>query len=77
MNEPQMTPGGSPSPAGDDGAKDPVPTLAAFVVWLNRDTAGQFKGTVERARTGEKHQFDGLESLGSLIARMSEGERQK
>ena len=49
---------------------DALPTRTAFVVWLGRNTAGRFEGVVERARTGEKHPFQGLESLGSLIAGM-------
>jgi hypothetical protein len=49
-----------------------VPTRTAFVVWLGRDAAGRFEGIVERARTGEKRPFQGLESLAPLIGRMSE-----
>ncbi len=53
---------------------DAVVARTAFVVWLGRDTAGRFEGIVERARTGEKQRFQGLEGLGALIGRMSEAD---
>ena len=51
-----------------------VSTRTAFVVWLGRDATGQFEGIVQRARTSEKHPFRGLEALGPLIGRMTEGD---
>ena len=49
-----------------------IPQRTAFVVWLGRDADGHIEGVVERARTGEKHRFQGLEELGPLIGRMTE-----
>ena len=70
MREPKDTQDGAPPP-GDREATDQVPTRTAFIVRLGRDATGQFEGIVERARTGEKHRFHGLETLGSLIAGMA------
>lgn len=50
-----------------------LPLRTAFVVWVGRDANGHFEGFVERARTGEKHRFDGLDSLAGLIARITDG----
>ena len=49
-----------------------VTARTAFVVWLGRDAEGHFEGTVERARTGEKHRFHGLDAVPGLIQRMTE-----
>jgi hypothetical protein len=57
---------------GEPEDLEAVPTRTAFVVWLGRDAAGRFEGIVERARTGEKRPFRGLEALGPLLDRMTE-----
>lgn len=45
------------------------PTVA-FVVRVAGGTP-ELSGTIERVRTGEKHRFQDLETLGRLIARMA------
>jgi len=42
----------------------------SFIVRVTSAGAGQLSGTVERVRTGEKHQFRGLKGLRALIAGM-------
>ncbi len=39
-----------------------------FIVRIRQDDAGQLTGVVERARTGEKVQFHGLETLSRAVA---------
>jgi hypothetical protein len=46
--------------------------LATFLVRVFRDGHGQLIGTVQRARTGERRPFHRAESLGPLIAEMTE-----
>ena len=48
----------------------PRPAIA-FVVRVIASDGGRLKGTVERVRTGEKHQFDGIESVSRLIEQMA------
>ncbi len=56
----------------EEGPTESVRPRAAFIVWLGRDAAGQLEGTVERARTGEKHRFHGLDAIAGLLQRMTE-----
>ena len=51
---------------------EPIVQRTALVVWVGRDKAGNVEGTVERARTGEKERFQGLDGLAQVIARMAE-----
>jgi hypothetical protein len=39
-----------------------------LIVRIRQDDAGQLTGVVERARTGEKVQFHGLETLSRAVA---------
>jgi hypothetical protein len=48
----------------------PRPAIA-FVVRVIASDGGRLKGTVERVRTGEKHHFDGIESVSRLIEQMA------
>jgi hypothetical protein len=48
-------------------------TATGFVVWITREAEGRLSGIVERVRTGEKHRFQGLDTLGALIDRMMNG----
>jgi hypothetical protein len=48
----------------------PRPVIA-FVVRVIASDGGRLKGTVERVRTGEKHHFDGIESVSRLIEQMA------
>ena len=43
-----------------------------FILRVSVDATGRVNGIVERARTGEKERFQGLEALGRLIARLVE-----
>lgn len=43
----------------------------SFIVRVSWGDAGQATGTVERAASGEKRRFAGLEALPELIAQMS------
>ena len=43
-----------------------------FILRVSVDEAGRVSGIVERARTGEKERFQGLEALGPLIAHLVE-----
>jgi hypothetical protein len=45
---------------------------ATFVVRVTR-RPDRATGVVERVRTGERERFEGLDQIGSLIARMLEG----
>lgn len=45
-----------------------------FILRVMPAKGGEIAGTVERARTGEKHRFRGLTRLGALIAQMLERE---
>jgi hypothetical protein len=47
-----------------------VEPTVAFVVRVTLGEAPELRGTVERVRTGEKHHFQDLESLGRLLAEM-------
>ena len=49
---------------------DEAETATGFVLWITREAPERLIGTVERVRTGEKHRFQGLETLGALIDRM-------
>jgi hypothetical protein len=49
---------------------DEPETVTGFVVWITPSAEGRVAGTVERVRTGERHRFQDLETLGALIARM-------
>jgi hypothetical protein len=40
-----------------------------FIVRLSPVHGGRLTGVVERVRTGEKQRFDGLDSLGAVLAR--------
>ena len=51
------------------------PQPQTFIVRLTRGEGGVLSGVVERARTGEKQRFDGVEGLAQVIARMVERER--
>jgi hypothetical protein len=42
----------------------------AFIVRITGTRAEGYAGIVERVRTGEKHRFQGLETLGGLIGRL-------
>ena len=42
----------------------------AFVVRVAVGETPELCGTVERVRTGERHRFQGLETLGRLLAQM-------
>jgi hypothetical protein len=39
-----------------------------FVVRARREAGGRWVGIVERARTGEKRRFEGVDEIGSIIA---------
>jgi hypothetical protein len=43
----------------------------AFIVRITGTQADGYVGIVERVRTGEKHRFRGLETLGRLIERLA------
>ena len=45
-----------------------------FIVRVSQDAGGGVRGIVERARTGEKQQFHGVEAISPLIARMVEND---
>jgi len=58
-----------------DGTKDagmePTEHLGDYttlIVRIRQDDAGRLSGVVERARTGEKVQFHGLETLSRAVA---------
>ena len=59
---------------GDDqgsGGMEPTEHLGDYttlIVRIRQDDAGRLSGVVERARTGEKVQFHGLETLGRAVA---------
>ena len=55
-----------------EGMVEPVVERTALVVWVARDATGNVEGTVERARTGEKERFHGLDALAEVIARLTE-----
>jgi hypothetical protein len=44
--------------------------VATFIVRLTRDPAGRLRGTVERARTGEKARVARARDVGAVIWRM-------
>jgi hypothetical protein len=49
---------------------------ASFVVRAVRDRRGRLTGVIERVATGAKEAFTGMETIGTVIARMLErGER--
>ncbi len=48
----------------------PRPAIA-FVVRVIASDGGRLKGTVEGVRTGEKHHFEGIESVSRLIEQMA------
>ena len=54
---------GEPRPAEGSGP-------ASFIVRVAVDPAGDMTGIVQRARTGEKAPFRGVEAVGPLILRM-------
>jgi hypothetical protein len=45
-------------------------SYSSFILRLSVDEAGRVTGIVERAKTGEKQQFHGVEAIGPLIERM-------
>ena len=47
---------------------------ASFIVRLVRDRRGQVSGVIERAATGAKEAFQGVETVGRVIAGMVERE---
>ena len=47
---------------------------ASFIVRLVRDRRGQVSGVIERAATGAKEAFQGVEAVGRVIAGMVERE---
>jgi hypothetical protein len=47
---------------------------ASFVVRVARDRRGKVSGVIERVATGAKESFQGVEAIGSVIARMVERE---
>jgi hypothetical protein len=59
---------------GDDqwsGGMEPTEHLGDYttlIVRIRQDDAGRLSGVVERARTGEKLQFHGLETLNRAVA---------
>ncbi len=59
---------------GDDqgsGGMEPTEHLGDYttlIVRIWQDEAGRLRGVVERARTGEKVQFHGLETLSRAVA---------
>ena len=53
------------------GGMEPTEHLGeytTFIVRIRQDDAGRLSGVVERARTGEKVQFHGLETLSRAVA---------
>jgi hypothetical protein len=57
----------------DQGSGDVEPTehlgeYTTLIVRLRQDDAGRLSGVVERARTGEKVRFYGLETLSRAVA---------
>lgn len=48
----------------------PRPAIA-FIVRVTAVEGGRLKGTVVRVRTGEKHQFEGIEAVSRLIEQMA------
>ena len=59
---------------GDDqgsGGMEPTEHIGEYttlIVRIRQDDAGRLSGVVERARTGEKVQFHGLETLSRAVA---------
>jgi hypothetical protein len=53
----------------------PSPVLT-FIVRITRDATGRLRGTVERVRTGEKERFTGADSIGVVVERMLDDDRQ-
>jgi hypothetical protein len=49
---------------------EPLVQPTTFIVRVSRPADGPLTGTVERARTGEKQRFEGLEAVGALIGQM-------
>ncbi len=53
------------------GGMEPTEHLGDYttlIVRIRQDDAGRLSGVVERARTGEKVQFHGLETLSRAVA---------
>ena len=53
------------------GGMEPAEHLGDYmtlIVRIRQDDAGRLSGVVERARTGEKVQFHGLETLSRAVA---------
>ena len=53
------------------GGMEPTEHLGDYttlIVRIRQDDAGRLSGVVERARTGEKLQFHGLETLNRAVA---------
>ena len=46
-----------------------------FVVRARREASGRWVGIVERARTGEKRRFEGVDEIGAIIADLLDQER--
>ena len=46
-----------------------------FVVRARREAGGRWVGIVERARTGEKRRFEGVDEIGAIIADLLDAER--
>jgi len=46
-----------------------------FVVRARREASGRWVGIVERARTGEKRRFEGVDEIGAIIAALLDQER--